>query len=448
MSDQLTFHTIDELRGLPTEALTALWELVPTDRQKTYKAAYDGEVRAAGAAGSDILERQLAGELLRRYADTALVPIGSRWARTPTRVQMAAKQNDALDQSDTILKQQRPSFKLMMLCGAIAMIFVGLITIRLLGNRSASVVVATVTPSLTPTVRVTLTPTPLALEEQDMIIQSGDADRAAAYPVSLQIRTSENEAPHVWVVQRRTIRAAEWNYDTNPDTASFLSGMSVRPVIGIPFAPENAILFRRLDVGSVFTVTLNTGAVLSYEFANKRSVRRSETDIFRQINPGLVLLLIGEMDDDGLPTATRLLVTGSYPPDQELSRMGELIGTNLYPPPEPTLVPTPTALSPRFAGIDLQIIAITQTDGQVTTQFRLYNGGMETLHIMPDDIWLALGYTAQPTGPRIPAERISSFEVLPGQATDLTIIWPWRDEPYASLGVGEYQFAIQFAPHS
>lgn len=52
MSDNLIFHTVDELRGLPTEALTALWELVPTDRQKAYKAAYDGEVRAAGAAGS------------------------------------------------------------------------------------------------------------------------------------------------------------------------------------------------------------------------------------------------------------------------------------------------------------------------------------------------------------------------------------------------------------
>ena len=61
MSDNLTFHTIDELRGLPTEALTALWELVPTDRQKAYKAAYDGEVRAAGATGSDLGSRPSCG---------------------------------------------------------------------------------------------------------------------------------------------------------------------------------------------------------------------------------------------------------------------------------------------------------------------------------------------------------------------------------------------------
>ncbi len=445
MSDNLTFHTVDELRGLPTEALTALWELVPTDRQKSYKAAYDGEVRAAGAAGSDILERQLAGELLRRYLETALVPVGSRWARTPTRVQTAAKQDDGLEISGADSKQHPPSFKLMAIGGVVALMFVGLIAIRLLGSRSPSVGAHTATPSLTPTLRISPTPTPLALEEQDAIVQSGDADRAAAYPVSLQISTAANDAPRVWVVQRRTIRAAEWKFDDNPDTASFLSGMSVRPVIGIPYAPENAILFHHLQTGSIFTVTLNTGAVLTYEFATKRSVRRSETDIFRQIGPGLVLLLIGETDRDGLPTGTRTLVTGSYSPDQELSRTGELIETGLLPPVEPTLVSTPTALPPRFAGVDVQIIAITHTEGQITTRLRLYNGGTETLNLIPDDIWLALGYAEKPPGPRIPSEGVSALNLLPGQAVDLTLVWPWASEPFASLGIGEYRFAIQFA---
>ena len=47
---------------------------------------------------------------------------------------------------------------------------------------------------------------------------------------------------------------------------------------------------------------------------------------FRQVGSGLVLLLIGETDDDGLPTGTRSLVTASYPPEQELSRSGEVLG--------------------------------------------------------------------------------------------------------------------------
>src|SRR5690606_1664478 len=47
------------------------------------------------------------------------------------------------------------------------------------------------------------------------------------------------------------------------------------------------------------------------------------------VSPGLVLLLIGETDDDGLPTATRTLVTATYPPEQELSRDGQIIGMNI-----------------------------------------------------------------------------------------------------------------------
>ncbi|MBA3873197.1 MAG: hypothetical protein H0X30_29030 [Anaerolineae bacterium] len=447
MSDNLTFHTVEELRGLPTEALTALWELVPTDRQKTYKTAYDGEVRAAGAAGSDILERQLSGELLRRYLETALVPVGSRWARTPTRVQNAAKQDDGLEITGADAKQQPPSLKRVTIGGVVALVFVALIAIRLLSSRSPAVVAHTATPSLMPTLRINPTPTPLALEEQDAIVQSGDADRAAAYPVSLQISNAEDDVPRVWVVQRRAIRAAEWKFDDNPDTASYLSGMSVRPVIGIPYAPENAVLFHHLGTGAVFTVTLNTGAVLTYEFATKRSVRRSETDIFRQIGPGLVLLLIGETDRDGLPTGTRTLVTGSYSPDQELSRTGELIGVGLLPPVEPTLVLTPIALPSRFAGVDVQIIGVTQTEGQMTTRLRLYNGGTSPLNLMPDDIWLALGYAAEPPGPRIPAESISTFDLLPGQATDLTLIWPWAGEPYATLVIGDWRYAMTLSTH-
>lgn len=445
MSDKLTFHTVEELRALPTEALTALWELVPTDRQKAYKSAYESEIRATGALGSDILERQLAGELLRRYLETALVPVGSRWARTPTRVQLAAKQDDAFETPLVDAKKRSPSFKIITVGVMIVLVFIGLATNRFLIGKPPIKTSHPPTLSMTPTPRISPTPTPLALEEQDSIVQSGDADRALAYPVSLQISAAEGNTPRVWVVQRRTIRAAEWKFDTNPDTASFLSGLSVRPVIGIPYAPDNAAIFRRLGTGSVFTVTLNTGAVVQYEYAAKRTVRRSETDIFRQIEPGLALLLIGETDSDGLPTEMRTLVIGSYSPDQELTRSGELIGLGLLPPDEPTLVPSPTNLPARFAGINVQIIAVTQNEGRITTLLRLYNSREDFLHVVPDDIWIALGYIEQPPGPREPAELLNPFDLYPGQAVDLTLIWPWSGEPYASLVVGDYRYSIELS---
>ena len=62
----------------------------------------------AGAVGSDVLEAQVAAELLRRYNDDALVPVGMRWARTPERVQVAARENQQLD-DPTVEAAHKPS---------------------------------------------------------------------------------------------------------------------------------------------------------------------------------------------------------------------------------------------------------------------------------------------------------------------------------------------------
>ena len=332
MIEKLQYKRVDELKALSLAELQALWELVPTERQRAYRSAYDREVRNAGAIGSDDLERRVAAELLERYSDSALVPVGSRWARTPQRVQDAARDNEMPDLGDHQLEagsgQTSPKMKLAI--GAMLVIFVSFMLLRLSsgGGSGELVVEGTVEASITPTPEVSPTPTPLALEAQDDVITDGDADRAVAYPVNLQVVLADGGAPRVWVVQRREVRAAQWNFDPNPDIASFVNGMSVRPVIGIPWSEDNAELFSAMREGAVFNLTMNTGAILRYEFAAKSEVLRSDTRIFRQVGPGLVLLLIGETDDDGLPTGTRTLVTASYPPEQELSRSGEVLGLN------------------------------------------------------------------------------------------------------------------------
>lgn len=330
MIEKLQYKRVDELKALSLAELQALWELVPTERQRAYRSAYDREVRNAGAIGSDDLERRVAAELLERYSDSALVPVGSRWARTPQRVQDAARDNEMPDLGDNRLEagsgQTSPKMKLAI--GAMLVIFVSFMLLRLSsgGGSREMVVEGTVEASITPTPEVSPTPTPLALEAQDDVITDGDADRAVAYPVNLQVVLADGGAPRVWVVQRREVRAAQWNFDPNPDIASFVNGMSVRPVIGIPWSEDNAELFSAMREGAVFNLTMNTGAILRYEFAAKSEVLRSDTRIFRQVGPGLVLLLIGETDGDGLPTGTRTLVTASYPPEQELSRSGEVLG--------------------------------------------------------------------------------------------------------------------------
>lgn len=560
--DTLNYQSLDHLRKLPLSELQALWELVPTDRQRAYKAAYEREVRSAGAVGSDALERQVAAELLKRYDEAALVPVGARWARTPGRVQEAASQNVALDAPEDELKpaSSKPSTKVVLVLGLLALAGMGFLVTHLVGSGKSNAVTVTPHASLTPTPRVSPTPTPLALEDQDAVIQGGDSAREAAYPVSLQITANDDAAPRVWVVQRRKVQASEWNFDSNPDTASFVSGMSVRPVIGIPWSEENANFFGEISVGTSFLLTMNTGAELRFVFDDKRQVRRSETNIFRQVSPGLALLLIGERDSEGNPTAARTLVTAIYPPEQELSRDGLVLGSSgsiqegkvgdqlslgkasitlrnsqtltdtpnlpagmqyllldfdvaageeildttnwqiefmdstgqVYPMSSdvptytnydalPTEIPALSSLSAsvsylvpqnvysgrwlitdntgnslafnlswnepnppdNYEGVDVRLVSVTYREGQITTRLRIYNGQSEPLHFTQDEIWLALGYAPEPPGPRNPAEGLTPFDLLAGQAVDLTLVWYWNGEPYASIEVGDYRFAVQ-----
>jgi hypothetical protein len=453
MSEMLKYHTIDELRALSLDELRALWELVPTDRQRAYRAAYDREVKTAGAEGSDAKEHRIALALLKRYHESALVPVGMRWARAPKRVQDAAMSGGSVESHENTpaTKASKPSGKVLAVLGAL---MVGMVVLVLLRGGSGGSVEVTPDVDVTATLPGGITPTPLALEAQDDVIEGGDAARAPFYPINLQITVPGESVPRVWVVQRRAVRASEWNYDPNPDTASFLNGMSVRPVIGIPWSEENAAWFAGIGEGAEFRLQMNTGAILTFAFEDKGEVRRSDTGIFRQVNPGLVLLLLGETDADGLPTATRTLVTAAYPVEQELGRAGELIGfantagigalaqpvVAVTPTPLPTATPTPIP----FIGLDVQIVSVTTSEGQITTRLRLYNGGATVIPFTPGDVWLALGYAENPPGPRTPAEGLASFDLLPGQAADLMLIWLWAGEPFGSFGVGAWRYGVEF----
>ncbi len=203
-----------------------------------------------------------------------------------------------------------------------------------------------------------------------MIIRDGVRDRAPAYPVNLQILPAGQTQPRVFVVQRRKVELSEWLYDPNPDTASFIHALSVRPVIGVPWSEQNEALFESLGPGATFSIRLNTGAVQQFQFASRIEVSRSDTSAFRQVEPGLVLVLIGERDNRGAPTATRLLILATYPPEQELSRdnvlASDLIDLPVIPvtptPPMPTATPIPARDL-----LHVEVISVETIEGQVTS---------------------------------------------------------------------------------
>ncbi len=452
MTEKLNYHTIEELRALNIEEVRALWELVPTDRQHRYQAVYGREVRTNGASGSDALEKQVVEALIQRYDDGALVPIGARWARTPVRIQEAVRQDEPLVAPETEHAPPATNRTQVILIVGGAVLFLIVFALMLLSRRGGddpkpTEVVDDLSPYATPTLRYTPSPTPIALEEQDVIIRDGVRDRAPAYPVNLQILPAGQVQPRVFVVQRRKVELSEWLYDPNPDTASFIHALSVRPVIGVPWSEENEVLFESLGPGATFSLRMNTGAVLQFQFASRIEVSRSDTSAFRQVEPGLVLVLIGERDRRGAPTATRLLVLATYPPEQELSRdnvlVSDLIDLPVIPMTPTPAMPTATPIPARDL-LHVEIISVETVEGLISIRLRAYNGQSEPVDLRAEDFAIAFGYEPQPPGPWITADGLGPFTLLPGQAADLTLMWPWGGEPYAMLQMGVYRYAVQF----
>src|SRR5260221_13293088 len=89
--DVFTYHSVEALQALSLSEVEALWELVPTDRQRTYRAIYERTRRDEGASGSDTLEEVMLTQLLARYTEKGLVPVGAYWVPTPLQLQEAAR---------------------------------------------------------------------------------------------------------------------------------------------------------------------------------------------------------------------------------------------------------------------------------------------------------------------------------------------------------------------
>lgn len=175
----------------------------------------------------------------------------------------------------------------------------------------------------------------------------------------------------------------------------------------------------------------------------------SETAIFRQVDPGLVLLLIGETDEQGLPTATRTLICAIYSPEQELTRDGliaDVSGLLSEVTLIPSITPLPSAIPEPFAGLQVQLIEARYDEGWLETRLWLYNSGTAQINIYPDDIWVAFGYTAQPLGLQIPQNDLSAITLLLDQAIDLQLVWQWNKEPFIVLRCGTYAFAMELVP--
>ncbi len=309
----------------PSDRLQTRWDAVPAERQAIYRRMYQFEVKKAGASTDDAAELAVLRRLIHAYQEQALVPVGSRWVVVPERVRQAARQAQPLSASDSD-RDAQPAQRRLMTIGLFLLLVAGGLLFLLVNlinrNSEDDILSATGTPTLilTPTPRVSPTPTALALAESDRVINAGEK-RRDYYPVLLHIYLIPEAESRVFVVQARPVETADWRYDPNPEVASWISGLLVRPVLGLPFSEDNLRLMQMLGPDARFALQMNTGARLEFAYAETLQPTRQDTALFAQSAPGLALVLIGETDAEGLPTARRWWVLADYQPGQEIERL-------------------------------------------------------------------------------------------------------------------------------
>jgi hypothetical protein len=424
--------------------LEKLWDAVPPERQALYRRMYGSELRKAGATTDDAAELGVLRRLIHAYQEQGLVPVGNRWVAVPERVRTAARQGQPLPQVAADAEPKRPQrsqqmigFLLLIVAGGVLYFLVALI------NRdTGSNLLVTPSPMMTSTADVSPTPTALALEESDVVIRAGE-DAPDYYPVLLHVYPANGLPARVFVVQSRPVETADWRFDPNPDIASWLSGLLIRPVLGLPFSQDNLRMMQSLGDGDRFALQMNTGATLDFSYAETVSVTRQDTGLFAQRSPGLALVLIGETDAEGFPTARRWWVLASYPEAQESARFTTSNETT------DDISLTPTSAPATVAGLEVHLTHVTYDTSQIIIEAQVTNSQSGAVALTEPTSWLVLGAAEAPLGVRVPPIGGALPHTLPPHdSLELRLTFAYAGEPYGRLFLLEREYGLHLHERS
>ncbi len=212
--------------------------------------------------------------------------------------------------------QVTPQRRLILIGGAGGLIFLALVCVALgiaLASRSRS----------TPTAG-RATPAPLAGSPAPPPVISGPGGSVPltlTAPSLLQIKDRQFEVIPVevtkgtWPYQPSTLRT---------DKAVWVYGTLINYVVGLEANSDNTTLLQGLTEADPIKLTTFSGKTSSFRYSGRQWVTVDKTDVFRQIRPGLTLVLLGEKGDQ------RLVVSASYIAADEVAPAGEVaarIGT-------------------------------------------------------------------------------------------------------------------------
>lgn len=321
------YYTVDELAAMPAEALEELWQACPD--KPFYEAALEEAVLGEFGAAQMVTDLQRLAVIDRAIGfyedDPPRIPVVQaeneiRWFKVPRRVTRHLKEGAPLSAERKTARSSTLPRPLLM-AGIATLLVMACISAVLIRNvatgpratraeLTATAASAGTQQALRPV--TTPTSTPLALDDIDRPIQEGE-DLRSRFPVILEVQPAGGE-PRVFPVQQKEVQLAEWDFDADPDVASSILGLAVRPVLGIAYSPANQHFLEGLVSGDRIILRMSTGQTLLFSVTHSERVERQRVDLFDQTSPGIVIVLVGD------PGADRLVIYGHYPPGQELAR--------------------------------------------------------------------------------------------------------------------------------
>jgi hypothetical protein len=165
--------------------------------------------------------------------------------------------------------------------------------------------VTLLTRSRSPTAPGGATPGPTQGPSVPVILSgsSGSVPLTVTAPSTLEIKDRKFQvipvevAKGVWPYQRGTLGDAK---------AVWVFGTLINYIIGLDANSDNTTLLQDLTEADVIKMTTYSGRTVSFRYSGRQWVTVDKTDVFRQIRPGMTLVLLGEQGND------RLVVSASY----------------------------------------------------------------------------------------------------------------------------------------
>jgi hypothetical protein len=181
------------------------------------------------------------------------------------------------------------------------------------------------TRSRSPSIAGRATPAPTQGPSAPVLIagSAGTIPLTLTAPSRIEIKSRGFEvipvevAKGAWPYQRGTL---------GDDKAIWVFGTLINYVIGLEASPSATTLLQDLTEADVITMTTYSGRAVLFRYSGRQWVTVDKTDVFRQMRPGLTLVLLGETGDDRLVVSATYLAEGEATPvGIALAKVGALV---------------------------------------------------------------------------------------------------------------------------